>query len=468
MASFKDSSSSSRPLSQTALPPRHANSRQHSHSISLGAVNMNNRVTRRKSMTSSAANNSAAAAALVAALKESGESLPTPPPHPSTASSSHRRRLSVKKSLEPHSIGSGSGLGSNIARARAGSTIDHAYGRKLSPHAIDENSVGSAPVGTKNRSRRASEGSHLIRGEGKRVPVEVKCERWEHDPAWAYTSKLLISKHQQVQLLEAASVLVNMNEEPELTQDGLPAVESDGSSASPTASGSLEFRNGVSSTETTPPPTGEEGTSIPYPGYSHHAKNYSINSNSAFSRSFQSIPSSSINGSAPSLSPAMSHFRQSSIDHGSSNDLGGLDDDEAGLAAAIELCHFGTPRTGPVPMSPDVPPVPPLPARFLGQSLSSNSNINLNGAGGGMSLGNNPMGNLSSSAAPTFGGPAAGNGGASTPTMFDPLMMHRPLSYKVSDERGAKMDGVEREDEDFGRPVQTDDDDDEIFGRMEE
>lgn len=128
-------------------------------------------------MTSSAANNSAAAAALVAALKESGETLPTPGPPSSASSSSHRRRLSVKKSLEPHSMGTGSGLASNIARARAGSTVDHGFGRKLSPHAIDENSVGSAPVSTKNRSRRASEGSHLIRGEGKRVPIEVKCER---------------------------------------------------------------------------------------------------------------------------------------------------------------------------------------------------------------------------------------------------------------------------------------------------
>lgn len=88
-----------------------------------------------------------------------------------------------------------------------------------------------------------------------------------------------------------------------------------------------------------------------------------------------------------------------------------------------------------------------------------------------MSFGNNPTSNLSASAAPTFGG--AGAGGASTPTMFDPLMMHRPLSYKVSDERGSRMDDAERDgqqndDEDFGRPVHTDDDDDEIFGRMEE
>lgn len=35
---------------------------------------------------------------------------------------------------------------------------------------------------------------------------------WEHTPEWRMTKKLLISKHQQVQLLEAASILVAMNE----------------------------------------------------------------------------------------------------------------------------------------------------------------------------------------------------------------------------------------------------------------
>ena len=41
------------------------------------------------------------------------------------------------------------------------------------------------------------------------------------------------------------------------------------------------------------------------------------------------------------------------------------DDEEAGLAAAVEsLCSFGTPRSGAVQLPPDIPPVPPLPARF--------------------------------------------------------------------------------------------------------
>jgi hypothetical protein len=42
--------------------------------------------------------------------------------------------------------------------------------------------------------------------------------RWEHTEAWGRTSKLQISKHQQVQLLEAASILVRL---PEAAEKGL-------------------------------------------------------------------------------------------------------------------------------------------------------------------------------------------------------------------------------------------------------
>lgn len=67
----------------------------------------------------------------------------------------------------------------------------------------------------------------ISEGETGRVKQELKCEAcgkgykhisslakhlWEHTAEWNYTKKLLISKHQQVQLLEAASILVSMNE----------------------------------------------------------------------------------------------------------------------------------------------------------------------------------------------------------------------------------------------------------------
>lgn len=88
--------------------------------------------------------------------------------------------------------------------------------------------VGSGPPVTylsrKFVARRISE------GETGRLKEELKCQEcgkgykhisslakhlWEHTPEWNMTSKLLISKHQQVQLLEAASILVSMNEEDE-------------------------------------------------------------------------------------------------------------------------------------------------------------------------------------------------------------------------------------------------------------
>lgn len=68
----------------------------------------------------------------------------------------------------------------------------------------------------------------ISEGETGRLKEELKCQAcgkgykhvsslakhlWEHTPEWNVTSKLLISKHQQVQLLEAASILVSMNEQ---------------------------------------------------------------------------------------------------------------------------------------------------------------------------------------------------------------------------------------------------------------
>lgn len=71
----------------------------------------------------------------------------------------------------------------------------------------------------------------ISEGETGRLKEELKCQAcgkgykhitslakhlWEHTPEWSMTSKLLISKHQQVQLLEAASILVSINEPDEI------------------------------------------------------------------------------------------------------------------------------------------------------------------------------------------------------------------------------------------------------------
>ncbi|KAJ5693101.1 hypothetical protein N7462_002524 [Penicillium macrosclerotiorum] len=450
MASFKELSLS-RPLPSPAQ-------RQHAHSISLGAVNANHRVTRRKSVTTAAAN---AAAAVAASLKD-GESASLP-----TAAAVHRRSLGGRKGLESTSVGGGSGFSSYLSRSINSPSVEPAVARKPSP----SNSDADGKLNPKGRNRRASEGAQS-KTDGKRVPADLRCDRcgkgykhgsclskhmWEHDPAWAITSKLLISKHQQVQLLEAATVLVTMNQDDIPEQS--PEAESEVSSASP--DGSSDVRDGTSSAGTTPPPMDEqeEDDDFEMSGMpANWTKRPSISNVSAFSRSYQSIPSSSYNGSAPLHSPAFSHFRHPSIDtRPSTADTRLHEEEEADLAAAIGLCNFGTPRTGPVSMTSDVPPVPPLPARYLDS-------------------GSHP-GNLS----PGLSQPGPMNEAYrrnSNADAFLPSSLNPSLSYKVSDERGARpsVDATAQEsrhrrnaDVDFGsRPAPADDDDDGVFGRMEE
>lgn len=183
---------------------------------------------------------------------------------------------------------------------------------------------------------------------------------WEHTPEWTITSKLLISKHQQVQLLEAASVLVAMN------ADGPDAIknsssDSDNSSASPAASGSSDREDDLSSAETTPPPQNEE--------YRGHRKQHSTAS-SGYSRSYQSVFSTSEGQGRPADSQLTRQWSSSSnrpVTAGTS--VGGSytgREDQADLAAAVGLlsCSYGTPQTGPSALSSDIPPVPPVPERY--------------------------------------------------------------------------------------------------------
>ncbi|QDS73838.1 hypothetical protein FKW77_006548 [Venturia effusa] len=337
-------------------------SRTHSHSLSVGSLNPAHRVTRRKSTSASAANQAAAIAAI--GRDASGNVF---------ESSSYSNKRGGKsgfgsKGSLPASLPSGSGF------------VQGAYDAKYGSAVADGSSLEALPemetFNTKARSRRASDGSQLRKGDSKRDKGgELKCETcgkgykhsscltkhlWEHTPEWQLTSKLLISKHQQVQLLEAASVLVAMN------VDG-SAIDSDASS--PAASGSSDPQDSeMSSAETTPPPQLDEA---------HYAtarsplesKRFSSNS-SAFSQSYQS---SVFSESMPNSRPYMSHYRQWSSDgrpttSGTSVNGGDESQEHADLAAAVGLlsCSYGTPKTGPVLLQGDVPPVPPLPSKFLG------------------------------------------------------------------------------------------------------
>lgn len=191
--------------------------------------------------------------------------------------------------------------------------------------------------------------------------------RWEHTPEWSYTSKLLISKHQQVQLLEAASVLVAMNVKdntatpPDSTKDS--ASEPD--SSSPAASGYSEQVERMSSADTTPPPMLEESG---FGGLSYRDGN-----GAGFARSYQSA----VSGSMPNGS-AFGHFRQPSHERRPpSSGANRTGEDDRDLAAAVELlsCSFNSNNGshGTVTVPSDAPPVPPVPAQYLDQATSFSS-----------------------------------------------------------------------------------------------
>lgn len=82
-----------------------------------------------------------------------------------------------------------------------------------------------APSGGHAGARRHAEGRRRFsEGEARelRCPACGKTYKhaaalakhsWEHTPAWRVTRRLSISKHQQVQLLEAALILMELQEE---------------------------------------------------------------------------------------------------------------------------------------------------------------------------------------------------------------------------------------------------------------
>ncbi|KAI9669242.1 MAG: hypothetical protein M1829_005119 [Trizodia sp. TS-e1964] len=358
------------------MPARQSSSRHHSHSISLGSINSSHRVSRRKSMSSSAASNIAAMAAAVKEMGETPFAMPVIPDHRAAASS--KGNFDGNAGTDITSMGLGNypsppgSLPGNADGPNFQVNLDRDHGMTDESAVAEESYLSNTDqenLASKAKIRRASEGSHLIKGDGKRgASSDLK---WEHTPEWSFTSKLLISKHQQVQLLEAASVLVAMNQDATTPPHSAKDIGSDNSSASPEASGSSELRDDTSSAETTPPPQAEANSSTPSKSRTSRSgsrsvksKRYSSNS-SAFSRSYQSAPSSSVlAGSAPSVSSQFGQYGQFSTDFRPATAV--ADVDEASLAAAVGMlsCSFGTPRTGPVILPPDVPPVPPLPARW--------------------------------------------------------------------------------------------------------
>lgn len=380
MASYKEPQvnrpQSSHRLSMTStsssnMPTRHATSRHHSHSVSLGAVNPSHRITRRKSMNASAANNVAAIAAALYDMDEKGSA-------PSKRGSLNLKTAATTRGVESSRHGSTSRDRYTLDRLLGNTENSNGEAMDNEDSAVEDDLLPTENVSTesKARARRASEGSYLTKSEGKRSSGELRCDKcgkgykhsscltkhlWEHTPEWTYTSKLLISKHQQVQLLQAASVLVEMNQNAIAAEDVTKTSDSDHSSASPAASRFSDVREEeyyISSAETTPPPMNESYAIIEDADYGR-SKRHSGNS-SSFSRSYQSAPSFSL-----PVGNSFSHYQQQGRPPSSGVASAEIDEEEAGLVAAVEsLCSFGTPRNGLVQLPNDVPPVPPVPAKY--------------------------------------------------------------------------------------------------------
>ncbi|EGU85844.1 hypothetical protein FOQG_01035 [Fusarium oxysporum f. sp. raphani 54005] len=441
---------SSRPLTQnrspmsstsSALPGRQSHARTSSHSLLTGALNANHRVTRRKSVTNPNTN----VTAIAAALRESERSSALP-------IGNGGRRMSKSAAARAALVGS---LPSPPASLPNHKSIPETK-QELNGSAIEDDvNEGSADEGTtkfqKARQRRASDGQTLKESK-KSNRVEVRCDKcgkgykhsscltkhlWEHTPEWALTSKLLISKHQQVQLLEAASVLVTMNgvensadTPPESTKD----FQSEAGSSSPAASGYSDPAERQSSADTTPPPFAE-GVNVD--GTSYRNKRFS--SNGGYATSFQSASAASFGAGSVPYGSGFGHYRQPSHDHrpGSSG-RNATGEDDRDLAAAVELlsCSFGSNNGSRPAMVPaDAPPVPPLPAQYLDQAAS-----------------------LSASFINSFP--------SRQPESFTRGEMRRPSDDVRMDGSGdSVMDDDDFEMRSRGR---SEDDDDGVFGRMEE
>ena len=197
--------------------------------------------------------------------------------------------------------------------------------------------------------------------------------RWEHTPEWSLTSKLLISKHQQVQLLEAASVLMSINQGAAATVATETAIqESESSADSPAASGSSDLRDEESSRTSTPSQHDDAAQYKPIPPRATRPSRQD-SYNSALSRSLPSTSSHSFAASSGPIEPSDLYWYRSASRHrrpSTSSQSHYSSDEHADVAAAAEglvSCSLGTPKTGPAQSMDDIPPVPPLPAQFASQ-----------------------------------------------------------------------------------------------------
>ena len=142
--------------------PRQVHHRAHAHSLSVGSINPAHRVSRRKSMTSAATNKDAVMTAVGGSPMEASNF---------SARRASKSGASARTALAfPASLPSGSGFAQGGFEPKSGSAI--VDGPPLAT--LPENEKGN----NKARIRRASEGSRLSKGEGKRTSgAELRCEK---------------------------------------------------------------------------------------------------------------------------------------------------------------------------------------------------------------------------------------------------------------------------------------------------
>ena len=169
-------STTSVPSSNT--PIRQPTSRHHSHSVSLGTMNVSNRVTRRKSMTSTVSNN---AAAFKAAVNGGGSNLS------GSLNQKNRRSMPVKptgssRAKDPMSVDNDGQVEDNntvLMNIDKTANSTQAYANAIGRSAVSDGPQLSehGDPSCKARIRRASEGAHITKGESKRVSGELRCEK---------------------------------------------------------------------------------------------------------------------------------------------------------------------------------------------------------------------------------------------------------------------------------------------------
>lgn len=183
----------------------------------------------------------------------------------------------------------------------------------------------------------------ISEGETGRLKEELKCEAcgkgykhisslakhlWEHTPEWNVTKKLLISKHQQVQLLEAASILVGMNELTSPSSNNESVFIDDEISQNSPFSPSNSADTNLTSNTPTPPMNPEDGSKLKNQISSNFKNSFDLNNsnNEIFESSTNNyIRSNSISQYPPSINDLrkQQHHQQQQQQQQQSNISGG-------------------------------------------------------------------------------------------------------------------------------------------------